>query len=341
MLKIKVNSLKPGVTLGKDIFTYDSKLLINKGTVITKEHLDGFANRNITEVFVMEASRRQRSEKSFQDVFTTSIDVVKSFMLEAKLGKPLDYKELEKTVNHLLEQVYDVNDLFRQMRIMKEKDDYLYTHTVNVALLSILIGRWLKCDAETIRLLGIAGLLHDIGKIFIDDAILNKPDKLTAEEFEEMKKHPVLGYNLVSEYEWVHPDVAKAILMHHERIDGSGYPMGLTGNNNSFLASVIAVADIYDAITSNRAYSSKSSPYTAVEILWKEAFGKLDPKITKVFCDKITNFYVGNEVVLSNGQTGIVIYVDPVQPTRPTVMVGDDFINLAENLSIIINEVID
>ncbi len=341
MLKIKVASLKPGVKLGKDIFTYDSKLLLNKGTVLTKEHLDSFANRNIAEVFVIEASQRLKTEKSFEDVFTTSIDVVKSFMLEAKLGKPLDKDEMNQTVNLLLEQVFDVNDLFRQMRLMKDKDDYLFTHSVNVSLLSILIGRWLKCDNDTIRLLGIAGLMHDIGKIFIDDSILNKPGKLTTEEFEEMKKHPILGYNLVSDYEWINPDVAKAILMHHERADGSGYPMGISGYNGSFLASVVAVADIYDALTSNRIYSVKNSPYTAVELLWKESFGKLDPKITKVFCDRITNFYVGNEVVLSNGQIGVVIYVDPIQPTRPTVMVGDTFINLAEDRSISIDEVID
>lgn len=340
MLKLNVDSLKPGVMLGKDIFTYDSQLLLNKGTIITKEHLESFAARNIKEVFIWEASPRQKSEKAFQDVFTSSLGVVKSFMLEAKLGKPLDADEINQTVDFLLEQVFDVNDVFRQMRLMKEKDDYLFTHSVNVSLLSILIGRWLKCDQDTLRLLGLAGLLHDIGKVFIDDAILKKPDKLTTEEFEEMKKHSILGYNLVSEYDWILEDVAKAILLHHERADGSGYPMGMTGSSN-FLASVVAVADVYDALTSDRIYSAKSSPYTAAELLWEESFGKLDPKITKVFCDKITNFYVGNEVILSNGLKGVVIYIDACQPTRPTVMVGDDFINLVENRNINILEIID
>lgn len=340
MYKIKVDSLKPGVILGKDIFTYDSQLLLNKGTEITKELLDSFMSRNITEVFIWEASTRQKTENNFQDVFMSSLDVVKSFMLEAKLGKPLDAEEINQTVDFLLEQVFDVNDVFRQMRLMKEKDDYLFTHSVNVSLLAILIGRWLKCDQETIRTLGLAGLLHDIGKVFIDDAILNKPGKLTDDEFEEMKKHTILGYNLVSEYDWITDEVAKAILLHHERADGSGYPMGITGNTN-FLPSVIAVADVYDAITSNRIYSTKCSPYTAAELLWEESFGKLDPRITKVFCDKITNFYVGNEVILSNGQRGIVIYVNATQPTRPTVMIEDDFINLMENRSLSIAEIID
>ncbi len=340
MYKIKVASLKPGVVLGKDIFSHDSKLLLNKGTVLTKELLDGFLARDINEVYIWEASPRQKSEKSFQDVFDSALAVVKSFMIGAKLGKKLDKEEINQTVNFLLEQVFDVNDLFRQMRLMKEKDDYLFTHSVNVALLSILIGRWLKCDKDTIRHLGMAGLLHDLGKVFIDDDILGKPDKLTAEEFEEIKKHSILGYNLVSEYDWIPQDVAKAILLHHERADGSGYPTGISGYGN-FLASVVAVADVYDALTSNRVYSPKSSPYEAVELLWEESFSKLDPKITKVFCDKITNFYVGNEVILSDGQKGIVIFINTTQPTRPTVMVGDDFVNLAEERNINIIEVID
>ena len=341
MLKIKVENLRPGTTLGKDIFTHDSHLLLNKGTIITKEHLDGFASRNISEVYVWEASARQKSEKKFQDVFTSALDVVKSFMLGAKLGKPLDADEIYQTVDVLLEQVFDINDVFRQMRIMKEKDDYLFTHSVNVSLLSILIGRWLKCDEETIRLLGLAGLLHDLGKVFIDDSILNKPSKLTDEEYEEIKKHSILGYNLASEHDWIPQDVAKAILLHHERADGSGYPMGISGYSENFLASVVAVADVYDALTSDRIYSAKSSPYSAVDVLWEDSFGKLDPKITKVFCDKITNFYVGNEVILSNGQKGLVVFIDATQPTRPTVMIGDDFINLAEERDITIVEIID
>ncbi|NLB88485.1 MAG: HD-GYP domain-containing protein, partial [Syntrophomonadaceae bacterium] len=336
MLKIKVDSLKPGVRLGKDIFTFDAQLLLPKGTIITEDHLNGFRNRNITEVFVMEASPRQKSERSFQDVFSSALDVVKSFMLEARLGKPLDFDEIDKTVELLLEQVFDVNDLFRQMRLMKSKDDYFYTHSINVSLLSILMGRWLKLNEEDIKLLGLAGLLHDVGKVFIDDSILNKPDKLTEEEFEEVKKHPSLGYGLINNY--VDERVAKAILLHHERIDGSGYPMGLMGNSSIF-ASIVAVADVFDALTSNRKYSTKNSPYTAVEVLWEESFGKLDPNITKIFCDKITNFYVGNEVILSNGVRGIVIYIDPSQPTRPTIMAGDDFINLAEQRSLYIVDV--
>ena len=224
---------------------------------------------------------------------------------------------------------------------MKEKDDYLFTHSVNVALLCILVGRWLKCEHETLKELGQAGLLHDIGKIFIDNSILNKPGKLTDAEFEEVKKHTLQGYNLLTQYKWISRNVTNAALMHHERADGSGYPMGTKGYSKNLCVSIVAVADVYDAITSDRAYSTKRSPYTAAEILWQDSFGKLNPEISKVFYDKITNFYVGNEVLLSNNEIGVVIYVDPSQPTRPIVMVGDNFYNLATDRSITILEIID
>ncbi len=341
MLKIKVNSLKPGVTLGKDLFNYDSKLLLSKGTMITKEHLDSLRMRNIEDVFIMDSKSIVKSGRQFEDVYSDSLDVVRSFMLEAKLGKPLEFDEISAITGLLLEQVFEANDLFRQMRLMKEKDDYLFTHSVNVALLCILMGRWLKCEHETLKELGQAGLLHDIGKIFIDDSILNKPGKLTDAEFEEVKKHTLQGYNLLTQYKWISKNVANAALMHHERADGSGYPMGTKGYSKNQCVSVVAVADVYDAVTSDRAYSTKRSPYTAAEILWQDSFGKLNPEISKVFYDKITNFYVGNEVLLSNNEIGIVIYVDPSQPTRPIVMAGDNFYNLATDRSITVLEIID
>lgn len=341
MLRISLSGLKPGVALGKDIFTSNAQLLLSGGTIITQEHLDNFRARNIFEVYINEAAPRSRSGKKFEDVFDDSLNVVKSFMLEAKLGKPLEFTEVSDCTDMLLEQVFDVNDLFRQMRLMKDKDDYLFTHSVNVALISILMGRWLGCSKDDIKEFGEAGLVHDIGKVFVPDYILNKPGKLTDDEMEEMKKHTLLGYNLLIQNDAVSHNIANAALMHHERGDGTGYPMGRKGYDNGLCVNVVAVADLYDAVTSTRVYSTKRSPYTAAEILWQESFGKLDPRVVKVFYDKVTNFYIGNQVLLSNNEKGIVVFVDPTIPTRPMVMVGDKFYDLSRERSITVLEVID
>jgi HD-GYP domain-containing protein (c-di-GMP phosphodiesterase class II) len=342
MLKIKTSNLKPGIKLGKDIYSYDSQLLLTNGSIITQEHLDNFARRNIEEVFILDESPRIKPEREFEDVYQDALEAVNSFMVGAMLGSPLDFQEINKIVDFLQEQAFDAIDLFRQMRLMKDKGEYLFTHSINVSLICMLMGRWLKCDRNTIRELGIAGLLHDLGKVFIASDILNKPGKLTEQEYEEIKKHTIRGYNFISRNPAlnINIEVANAALMHHERLDGSGYPSGLKGQIN-FYAAVVAVADVYDAITSAHSYADKRSPYSAAEILWQESFGKLDARITKVFYDKITNFYVGNKVLLSNKKEGIVIYVDPSQPTRPIVMVDDEFYNLAIDRSITIQDIID
>ena len=339
MKKMSINNLKMGTALARDIFTFDGQLLLVKGTVITQEHLDGFRNRGVTDLYVMESSRREENEQAFAEAYTQSIGVVKTFMTEAKLGSPLSVGEITDTTDLLYSQVFDQNDLFRQMRLMKDKDDYLFTHSINVSLLCILIGRWLKHDKETIRKLGIAGLIHDIGKVLIDDGILNKPDAFSDQEYEEMKKHTTLGYEILMASE-IENEIALAALMHHERLDGSGYPNRTKGTGNLF-ASAVAVADVYDAITSTRVYSTKSSPFTAAEILWEESFGHLDPRISKIFYDKVTNFYVGNQVKLSDGRTGLVVFINPSQPTKPIVQIGDEFIDLYQQRDIIILEIID
>lgn len=337
MLKLKASSLKPGLKLGKDLYTYDGRLLLPKNSVITLKHLQAFESRNINEVFIMGVPPQLKSAARFTDVYMKSLQAVKSFMLGAKLGRQLDSKEINDTVEMLLKQVFNEINLFKQMQRIQMKDEYLFTHSVNVSLLCILIGRWLNLDDKVIRDLGVAGLLHDIGKVFIPNDILNKPGKLTEQEFAEMKKHTLLGYKLLVKDKVVLSNVSNAVLMHHERLDGSGYPLGVKGTGIGHYAGVVAVADIYDAITSDRVYSHKKSPYAAVEILWRESFGKLDACISKVFYDKITDFFIGNEVVLSNQEKGVVVYINPTRPTRPVVMAGEKFYDLSldPNLSIV------
>ncbi len=342
MLRIKTSNLNVGVKLGKDIFTYDGQKLLNGGTIITQEHLDGFARRNIEDAFVMEELKpAKRNEKLFIDVYQDSIYAVKEFITDAKLGNPLEPDEINSTVEALFSQLFDGVTIFKNISILKDKDDYLFTHSINVSILSMLAGKWLEMSNDDIRQLGVAGLLHDIGKVFVDSEILTKAGKLTADEFEEMKKHCHLGYDLLTSLEWVQPSVAEAVLMHHERMDGSGYPSKIKNYQNNIYAPVLAVCDIYDAITSERVYSARRSPFAAADILWEESFGKLDPHVTRVFFNRIGSQLLGSKVRLTNNEVGTVVFIDAFQPTRPLIQVGGSFINLATSKDITILEVID
>lgn len=339
MNRISVSELRPGTMLGKDLYSYNGQLLLPRGTILTQSHIDYFREKNIETVYIYENPTVKRND--FGKTYQTSLDTLKTSLLETKLGRPLPEKEISFAVEKLVGQVFEAGDLFRSMRQMKEKDDYLFVHSVNVAVLSILIGRWMGLEEGRIERLALAGFLHDIGKIKIPDEILNKPGRLSGQEFEVVKEHPRLGYEIVCDAGWVSKDVADAVLMHHERMDGSGYPLGLKGGFTNLYARIIAVADVYDAITSNRSYAQKMSPYTAAEILWEQSFGQLDPRATKVLYDRVASFYVGNRVRLSNGDEGVVVYIYPWAPTRPLVQVGEQFYNLNENRDISIQEVLD
>lgn len=342
MQRVSLTRLKAGSRIAKDLYSFDGKLLLAKGTVLDEVQLQSLRRQGIEEVYIFDAPTRiTKSSMPFDAAYKESLVAVRSFMLEAKLNKKIEEKEVKQTVQDLLDQVFDEVDLFRQMRLMKEKDDYLFTHSVNVALLSILIARWLKLDEDIIKDVGTAGILHDMGKLFIPDEILQKQGKLTEEEFQKIKEHATAGYDYVSQLPWVSIPIANAVLMHHERLDGSGYPLGMKGDSIPLYARIVAVADVYDAITSNRAYRHKLSPYQAAEILWEESFGKLDPRVAKIFYDRSTCFFVGNKVLLSDGREGRVIYINPTLPTRPVVEVEGEYVDLAKRRNLTVVEVID
>jgi len=338
--RITVSALRPGIVLARDLYMYNGQMLLPKGTTLTQAHLDYLKDKKVDSVYIYDTNK-PHTTMEFETVYDSSVHTVKAFMLEAKLGRALLEDEVLPTVDTLVEQVFDEGDLFRQMRMMKEKDDYLFVHSINVALLSILVGRWLKLDREQVQQLGTAGFLHDIGKVKVPNAILNKPGTLTPDELSIMQQHAQYGYEMVKNWDWVSPDIAEAVYLHHERLDGSGYPLGLAGDQIGLFPRIVAVADVYDAITSSRSYANKRSPYSAAEVLWEESFGKLDPRATKVFFDRVANFFVGNKVGLSSGEVGMVVYIPPTAPTRPVVQVGEKFYNLNENRSISIVEVID
>lgn len=342
MERISVERIKPGMELAKDLYSFDGQLLLARGTIVSVSHLERLARQGITQVYILGSSgRTSKRSENFNEIYQQSLDTVKSFMLETKLGKPLPSDEVVGLVNTLIDQVFDEINVFDQLRLMRNKDEYLFTHSVNVSILAVLVARWLKCDESLIKMVGLAGILHDIGKIFISPRILTKPSSLTDEEFAEMKKHTTLGHELISQYDWIQPEVTNAVLMHHERLDGSGYPLGANDESIGFLARIVAVADVYDAITSTRVYSLKETPFKAAEILWEESFGKLDPKITRIFCDRAADFYVGQKVILSNGAEGKIIFIDRNYPTRPLVQVNDRFYNLNLDRSVTIEEIID
>lgn len=187
----------------------------------------------------------------------------------------------------------------------------------------------------------IKDVLHDIGKGKIPQEILNKPGTLSDEEYAEIKKHPVYGCRILETMPEISKDVSLAVLMHHEREDGSGYPVGMKGESIHQFAKIIAVADIYDAMTSNRVYREKGSPFDVFELMESKTFGVFDPVVVNAFLNNIAAYYIGDFVRLSNGMIGEVVYINPRHISQPIVRVNNTYVDLTVQTGVKIAELME
>jgi putative nucleotidyltransferase with HDIG domain len=241
---------------------------------------------------------------------------------------------MKEVAESSIEPFIDTSGILNHLHSVRRQDDYTFHHSMNVAILCGVIGRWIGYRAEEFKDLVLAGLLHDIGKTQIPFEILKKPGRLSSEEMEIMQFHTTRGYNLIKELDLPRP-ILFAVLQHHERDDGSGYPLKVTGERVHPFAKIVAVADIYDAMTSDRVYKKKTTPFQAADAIFQEMYNKLDPNICTVFLNNVRDYFIGNVVELSDGRDAEVVYVREFPTVRPTVKTKDgEFIDLDKQKSI-------
>ena len=235
---------------------------------------------------------------------------------------PMDTDALVKSVKALFRPGQTIIQCFDMIHNMRSVDDSIYSHSLNVALISRILGKWLHWSREDLDELILAGLLHDIGKAMIPEEVLNKEGKLTDDEFDMIKQHPQAGYNLLKNMH-LDPRIKKATLMHHERCDGSGYPMGLEEIMIDDFALVIAIADVYDAMTAARKYRSPLCPFQVITEFEKDGYHKYKPEYILTFLRRIAITYQNNRVILSNGQAAKIILLNQNSLAKPLVQLDD------------------
>ncbi|OXS59238.1 phosphohydrolase [Cohnella sp. CIP 111063] len=231
------------------------------------------------------------------------------------------------------------SDLFELFEIVKAKDDYTYEHNIGVGILATLIGGWMNLSEDELAILSLAATLHDIGKVNVPESILNKPGSLTDEEFEIVKKHTVHGYELLKNAEGLHPRVALVALQHHEREDGRGYPHGLDKSRIDPFSAIVAVADIFHAMSSKRPYREATPFHEIVSQMRQGKFGELNPQIVSLFLDNLMKKLLGRHVVLTDGRAAEVVYLNPHNMESPLVKAGEQFIDLAKERNVQIREI--
>ncbi len=277
---------------------------------------------------------------NFEEVYHDSMKASQGLIEDVRFSRSLNLEPIKISAFEISEVLKSKINFFHLLNNIQDKYPYMYSHPVNVACISYIIGKWINLNSTDLYLLICTGLLHDIGKAKIKDSLLNKSTALTESEHEIMRSHPGLGYHLLEKYDNLEPAILDGVLSHHERHDGSGYPSALKGNDISLFGRIIAVADIFDAMTATKSYHAKASPFKAIEEIQNCGFGALDPYICQAFMNNITNYYYGCFVRLNNEQIGKIVYINPEEKTKPLIRCNNEFHNMSIERDLQIIEVV-
>ncbi len=239
-------------------------------------------------------------------------------------SREVDTEQAKSLVNEMIDNILVKPHAMAWLTHLKNRDEYTLTHSINVCILALTFGRHMQLPREQLEILGLGALLHDIGKLRVPPEILNKPDRLTRDEFEIMKKHPVEGYDILKEDLLMSPDILDIVLHHHERISGQGYPDGMLGDRISRLTKMTSIVDVFDAITSDRCYHDGMSPYIALQNIYRWTDNAFDKFLVEGFMGCMGVYPVGSVVELNQGQIAIVIATTPKTKLRPMIMLLTD-----------------
>lgn len=323
MRRVSVDDLEIGARLAKSIYTADQRMLLCQGTLLTSKFIkrlkelcygsvyidDGLIDDVIVDELITERTRMQ------------ALRCVREVADSIKHNGEFNVAGLKQTVSNLIDELISNRDLMLNLNDIQSFDDYTFDHSVNVTVVSLLIGMHLYYPIEKLRDLGLGVLLHDLGKTKVPYQILNKPGKLTDEEFAIVKQHTWQGFELLRRNPEIKITCAHVALQHHERVDGSGYPRNLNQAEILEFARISSVADVYDALSNDRCYRKRMPADQVCQILKAGAGSQFDPMIVEKFIDRIALYPKGTKVLLNDGSIGFVIKQNSMVPARPMVRI--------------------
>jgi HD-GYP domain-containing protein (c-di-GMP phosphodiesterase class II) len=331
---IPLQSVKEDAILHRQVYSEEGQILLQKGMKLTKQYINRLKEMNINGVYIdcnlsknieivsiIDDQLRNRAVQDVRKLFT----FVENNEKISQIKKTQQIKSVSNAIDLIVDQILDHEHTMLNLVDLKIFDNYTFHHCVNVAVISITIGAALDMSKEQLYKLGLAGILHDIGKTFVPEEILNKEGKLDEEEWGIMKEHPFLGFKHIKEnYPSLPATSLAGILNHHEKWNGTGYPSGKKGEEIFEFGRIIAIADVYDALTSDRPYRKGLLPHTAVEYIMGMAEDNFDLSMVKTFLKNIAPYPLGTILKLSNGHKGIVIKNTPNFGLRPILSIIKD-----------------
>ncbi|MCC2687188.1 MAG: rpfG 6 [Paenibacillaceae bacterium] len=319
-----------GRQLKKDVLSNFGLILIRRHTILNETHIDKLMSHNIV-LSLNDVEAPQTPGEVREKLVSEATDEIREVFKSLNLDKPVSIKEVSQDLFPTMNQFTEELDLFGLLSGIQAKDDYTYRHNIGVGVISTMIGKWVKLSHDELQLLTLAATLHDVGKVKIPEEVLNKPGKFTDKEYELMKNHTVYGYEILQKADVTDPRLALVALQHHERTNGKGYPNGIGGHKMDYFSKIVAVADVFHAMTSKRVYREAVPFYEVVKQLNSSKFGELDPEITSVFLQNIMTISIGNGVILNDGRKAKVVFVHPKDPIRPLIDVDGQFVDLSKD----------
>lgn len=353
---VPISHVRTGQKLASDLTISRNRVLLRKGVVLKPSLLRKIANLGFQGVYVddelsqgidieevISHDLKLSTKKELESLFT-------SIERNNKSSAKKQIKSLQPLINSIVSEISHNRHVMINVIDLRTYDDYTYSHSLNVSVISAVIGTALGMSREAVSELAMGALIHDVGKMFVDKKILNKPERLTTKEFEEMKKHSELGF----EYLCGHFDISEnskiTALQHHEKYDGSGYPNELSGEDIHKYSRIVCVADVYDALMSDRPYRKAMLPSDVMEYMMGGYNTMFDPEIVSALTKKVAPYPVGTCLLLSTGQLGIVIENNESASLRPVVKLvengkpTDQYIDLSNDhsaLSITVKEIVN
>ncbi|MBO5278592.1 MAG: HD-GYP domain-containing protein [Lachnospiraceae bacterium] len=357
--RVRINDLTGGMIVADDVYTSTDQLIITKKSIIndkliSKLKVYGVPAINVIEVennktadedaAIMTQTEKIKSTEEFKD-FRNTFSVVTSDLqkyLTHAVANGMAQEDLDgvrAVTRGIMEVSMKMPHIFDMLHCMRDSSDGVYTHSVNVAVISAVLAKWLRFSAQDQEQLALAGMLHDIGKLTIPENILLKPYKLTEKEYAIVKSHAFKGYNQIKDAP-LDNHIKYGVLMHHERCDGSGYPTGVKGDKIDRYAKVLAIADVYDAMTSSRVYRDSICPFDVIHNFEKDGLQLYEIEYIMTFLKNIANTYIHSQVRLSNGVIGEIIMINNNKLARPVVKAGETFIDLSKESELKIDEIL-
>lgn len=310
--------------VARTIYDSDGRALLTAGMVLNERYIERLKELGIGSIYIKDElfdSVAEIKDVVSEQTRLETLRLVKNSFNALERNRHLNVRAVRSVVDGLIDEILANRDILINLVDIRTYDDYTFQHSVNVCILSLMTAITLGYNQLRLKELGIGALLHDIGKIRIDKAVLNKQGDLSSEEYEEVKRHAEYGFDILRSYDEIPLLSAHIAFQHHERWDGKGYPRGLAQTNIHEYARIVAVADVYDALLADRPYRPAYSISQAVTIVSRMASVYFEPRCVAALISNIALFPLGSVVMLSSGDTALVVDVNKNAPTRPVVRV--------------------